>query len=153
MNGEIDYEGIRARVEQRMKKRRKFMSNVGGYATAMAVLWVIYLFTGGGWPWPLIPTGILVIVALREFLDTFVFSPAMDNAYDREMMREIARERARLGLDRGSSMDYTYEKPKHIEKVIRQEPWVRLSDDGELIPIDEEESNGSERRSDQMDQQ
>lgn len=153
MNGEIDYERIRARVEQRMKKRRKFMSNLGGYITAMAILWVIYLFTGGGWPWPLIPTGILVIVAIREYLDTFVFSPAMDNAYDRAMEREIARERARLGLGRDTDPDYAHEKPKHIEKAAREEPWVRLSDDGELIPMDEEEATGSERRSGQMNQQ
>jgi hypothetical protein len=154
VNGDIDYERIRARVEQRLKKRRKFMSNLASAATGIAILWAIWFFTGGGWPWPLIPTGIIGIVAIREFLETFVFSPAMENAYDREMQREIARERARLGM-RGSDtvFDDGYAKPKRAEKAKRQEPWVRLSDDGELVPMDKDDEAESEPRADHINRQ
>jgi hypothetical protein len=146
MSGQIDYERIRERVEQRLQKRRKFMSKLGSYTTAIAILWAIWFFTGMGWPWPLIPTGIIAIVAAREFLETFVFSPAMENAYDREMEREIARERARLGMVGSYDAAYDYEKPKRGEKVKRGQSSVRLSDDGELVPVDEDEEAGSERR-------
>ncbi|MHB8750924.1 MAG: hypothetical protein ACYDBJ_17265 [Aggregatilineales bacterium] len=44
MNGEIDYERIRERVEQRLKKRGKFMSKLGSYTTAIAILWAIWFF-------------------------------------------------------------------------------------------------------------
>jgi len=146
MNNQIDYERIRARVEERMKKRRKFMSNLGGGITVVGVLWVIWLLTGTGWPWPLIPTAIVVIAATREYLGTFVFASAMENAYDREMAREIAREQARLGMGGGYVPDYAYEKSKRSEKVKRDDPWVRLSDDGELVPIDENDEAESEHR-------
>ncbi|MHB8629666.1 MAG: hypothetical protein ACYDBJ_26040, partial [Aggregatilineales bacterium] len=101
---------------------------------------------GMGWPWPLIPSAIIAIVAAREFLETFVFSSAMENAYDREMEREIARERARLGISDSYDTAYDYEKPKRGEKAKRGEPLVRLSDDGELVPVDDDEEAESERR-------
>jgi hypothetical protein len=121
--------------------------------TASAILWAIWLFTGGGWPWPLIPTGIIGIVAIREYLETFVFAPAMDNAYDREMQREIARERARLGIGSSYETDSLYAKPKRVERAKREEPWVRLSDDGELVPMDEDVEAESEHRTDHISRQ
>ena len=145
MNTEIDYDRIRARVEKRMKKRRAFMSKLGGYTTAIAIVWAIWFFTGMGWPWPLIPSAIIGIVAVREFLEAFIFSEAMDNAYDREMAREIARERARLGIGGSDDVAYDYEKPKRGEKVKRGESRVRLSDDGELVPFDNDEQAESEQ--------
>ncbi|MFN8421305.1 MAG: hypothetical protein U0528_18980 [Anaerolineae bacterium] len=62
----------------------------------------------------------LAIHAMVAYMETNVF----DGMQEREMEREIERERARY---------YATEKPKRSEEM-------RLSDDGEIVPADEDQA-------------
>jgi hypothetical protein len=131
---QLDLKKIRERVEKRVNARKELITHAGVYLVVNAVFWVVWLTlrselisvptTSELWDVfalfrdaPIAPLlsaswGIgLLIHALVVFLETGVF----DRMQEREMEREIARERQRL---------YNREKPK------RQ---MRLSDDGELV--------------------
>jgi hypothetical protein len=54
MSGHIDSEAeIRRRVERRLRKRGEFFIHLTVYWAVNVALWVIWLLTGQGFPWPL----------------------------------------------------------------------------------------------------
>ncbi|NWF67911.1 MAG: protein kinase [Chloroflexi bacterium] len=48
-----DEEGIRRRVEQRIKDRRDFRSHLLSFTLFNAFLWIIFALTGADFPWPM----------------------------------------------------------------------------------------------------
>jgi hypothetical protein len=135
---QLDYAAIRQRAEQRVKKRAKFFYHVAVYIAVNIFLWGLYfVLMPGVFPWPLMVMlgwGIgLVSHGVPVYLDT-----ALDNMHEREYQKEIEREMVRRGLQDPAEL---YDKPK-------REQAMRLSDDGELIPVDDEtESRQPSRRS------
>ncbi len=136
---QLDYDAIRKRADQRVKKRAGFFVHLAIWMAVMAFLWMIYFLTDAGdFPWPLIPMmgwGIGIVAhGASVFLDTGL----LDNMREREFQREIAREMMRLGIDDPAEL---FEKPKR-----EQAQSVRLSDDGELVPVDEEDERPRQSR-------
>jgi hypothetical protein len=147
-NEQIDYERLRARVEQRIKRRAKFYKDLVAFIGVNFVLWMVWgwpilrdggSLQGGGTPWPLFVTFFWGIALVSDAIKAF-FDFDKDTAFDREMQREIRRERRRMyGTD-----DDLSEKPKRSEgngengEKSKREQTVRLSDDGELIYEDDE---------------
>ncbi len=129
---QIDYEDIRRRAEQRVKKRAEFWQHLAIYVVVNLFLWLLFgifsAYAGGPGPLivPLLSTvgwGMgLVIHGIVTYVET-----NMDRMREREIDREIQREMQRRGL----TSDEVLEKPKRDQTV-------RLSDDGELIYEDEE---------------
>jgi hypothetical protein len=148
---QIDYERIRARVEQRIKRRAKFYKDVVSYLTVNFILWMVWgwpilrgetSLQSGGTPWPMFVTLFWGIALVSDAIKVF-FDFDKDSAFDREMQREIQRERRRVYGD-----DEYLSKPKRsdeFDEKPKREQTVRLSDDGELIY--EEDDQGAGRRS------
>jgi hypothetical protein len=146
---QIDYKRIRARVEQRIKRRAKFYKDLVAYFTVNFSLWMVWgwpilrgetSLQGGGTPWPLFVTFFWGIGLVSDAIKVF-FEFDKDAAFDREMQREIGRERRRLYGD-----DEYFSKPKRsdeLDEKPKREQTVRLSDDGELIYEDEDLGSGS----------
>jgi hypothetical protein len=149
-DNQIDYERIRARVEQRIKRRAKFYKDLVAYISVNFVLWMVWgwpilrgeaSWQGGGTPWPLFVTFFWGIALVSDAIKAF-FDFDRDSAFDREMQREIKRERRRVyGSD-----DVLFEKPKRSDEngeKPKRDQTVRLSDDGELIYEDEDQRLGN----------
>jgi hypothetical protein len=126
-NDQIDYDAIRRRVQERLNKRKEFIAHFAAYIMTNLTLWILYFLVEPNTLWILIPImstlgwGIgLVIHGSVVFFE----SGGMDAWQEREMQKEIARERMRRGLppEDGES----WEKPKR-DRIMR------LTDDGELI--------------------
>jgi len=135
----LNYDAIRHRADQRIRKRIEFYKHLGVYVLVNLFVWLFFGFvflivhdwrafvpavlTTVGW-------GLAVAIhGLVNYLDT-VNTDAMR---DREIQREIAREIAMRGMD----VQDLFEKPK-------RDRLVRLSDDGELV-TDEGESQRQAR--------
>lgn len=133
-DSQLNYDTIRHRADQRIRKRIEFYKHVGVYVLVNLFVWLFFgvvflavhdwrafipaILTTIGW-------GLAVAIhGLVNYLDT-VNTDAMR---DREIQREIAREIAMRGMD----VQDLFEKPK-------RDRLVRLSDDGELV-TDEGES-------------
>ncbi len=125
IDDQIDYDKVNRLVEKRLKARKEFQEVVLSFVIVTAVVWTIYLLTGGtGFLWPLIPMVVMAIIVGWQALETYVLSEARDRERERLIEHEIDRERARL------YGDAALEKPKRDRAA-------HLADDGELIYEDE----------------
>jgi membrane protein required for beta-lactamase induction len=126
---EEDYQRTRRRVEKRFDKHREFLMHISVYIPINILVWLIWLVAGSayGFPWPSLVSlgwGIgLIAHAVGAYMGA-------DTAREKTIQREIARER-----------DRTY----GVEKAKRKRERLALSDDGELIEI-EDEWDGKQKR-------
>src|SRR5262245_37395395 len=147
---EIDYEAIRRRVEARTERWFGFLRRLGSAITINLIVWGIWFVTGhsgdSGMPWLAFVILVSVVALARHAVRVFL-TPTLDAYQDREVQREIEREKARLGLDEADEDDNFDEKPKRGD-VPKRKRSVRLGDDGELVEDYEddnlEESSTSE---------
>lgn len=139
---------IRRRVEKRHQNQAAFLYHLVSFIGVNAVLWGIWLFSGhgDGLPWPAFITLFWGIGLVSHALVVYQSSGMAVARREAAMQREVELEKARLGL-RSDNYDYVDEKPKRIEKAkpapIEREQRVRLSDDGELVPVDDDDSGAS----------
>jgi hypothetical protein len=146
--GLSEEERIRRRIEKRYKERGAFLTHFAIYVVINALLWGIWAFAqpsmlpsvqalgglppeaieGMMLPWPLIVTLAWGIGVLSHFISYYnKYGPGADRR-EQAIEREIERQRARRG-DSGAQVVYE-EKPKRR---------VRLSDDGELEEVTEDD--------------
>jgi hypothetical protein len=144
MSNQIDLEQIKKRVKKRIDGRKDFYIHAGVYIIVNAIVWLVWLifmlFPGiidsiGSsididfanllrLPIPVMLSAAWMMGLLIHGLVTFVdTSKWLDNMQEREMQKEMDRERLRLGLN---------EKPKRT---------VRLGDDGELVADEEQDES------------
>jgi serine/threonine protein kinase len=124
-----------ARVRKRLKKRDEerigIVAHTIPYLAVNGFLWYLWGNGGGGFPWPLFPTvfwGIGYIAHLMHYWNEYGPGAARREAI---IQQELEREMQRSAL---------YEKPK-------REPRMRLTDDGELEEVyDEEPLPGQKRK-------
>ena len=146
-------ERIRRRIAIREKQRNEFVTHLVSYIAVNAMLWIIFGVSRGGFPWPIFVTLGWGIGLFAHATQVYQNSAAVSAKRERTVQREIEMEKARLGLS-----GYDYEKPKRVyrdsfqpepvgntsdpglasQASTRRPPsqQVRLSDDGELVPID-----------------
>ncbi|MBX3065487.1 MAG: 2TM domain-containing protein [Anaerolineae bacterium] len=135
MRGDIDYDAIHQRVERRIKERQEYFSHLAAYVGVNFGLWMIWLFSGGGAPWPLIVM-FLWGIGLLVHTANFVVGTAMEQRRDELIEREIRREKMRLYGDPDYNDGYLG-KPKRRP----EDRDMQLSDDGELVATDEVENS------------
>ncbi len=115
---EID-DDIRKRIEKRYEKRLDLFKKVAGFVAINLLLWMIFHET---WVlWVTLVMGIGVVSNIVEYYNKYGGGAERREA---EIQREIERERERLG----------YEKPKN-------DAHMRLTDDGELEEVPEDEDH------------
>lgn len=126
MSQGIDYDAIRRRVEKRIKARQEWLGHLSAYVIVNLMFWVMWVFTGAEFPWPVfitLPWGIGIgIHTMSYFLENNA-----ERAKEEAIEREIRREKMRLYGDPDFD-DSLLEKPKRRAK----ERAMRLTDDGEL---------------------
>ena len=122
-NIETDDE-IRRRVEKRFKKRQDLMIHVAIYIVANVVFWIMF---HESWVWWItFGWGIGVVSNVVDYYTKYGGGAERKEA---EIQREIERERARIA---------GYEKPKN-------DAHMRLTDDGELEEVPEDEDHWSNK--------
>jgi hypothetical protein len=119
---EID-EVLRKRIEKRRKAQADFVGHLIAYLGVNGMLWFIFATSGSDFPWPIFATLGWGIGLASHAYETYLQSGRVQD----RITEEVEREKARLGLS-------AYQKPKRVETS----KGVRLSDDGELVPVDSE---------------
>lgn len=120
------YDEIRRRVEKRYKKKQELIIHIVSYVLTNIAFWIF--FDGASWvAWVTFGWGIGVVANIFEYYNKYGGGVERREA---EIEREIEREKERLGL---------YEKPKNDVQV-------RLSDDGELEEIVEDDYLSEKQR-------
>ncbi len=136
------YEAIRKRVEQRYQQRYAFYIHLAVYTLVNVLLWLIYGATSGiagqfanvpiiggvlpvlAFPWPLIVMAGWGIGLVAHGLNYYIRYGEGAIRRQAAIQRDIEREMA---------LRYDVEKPKNDLDVP-----MRLTDDGELEPIEDE---------------
>jgi hypothetical protein len=117
---------LRKRIEQRIEDRNGFIFNLIAFVGIVPVLWYIWASTG---PqeliWPLFVTLPWLVGLIIHGMVVYQGSGMAVARREQKIRREMQLEKERLGI--------VAEKPKRNQHM-------RLSDDGELVPVDEDES-------------
>ena len=130
MSSEPNYDDIRKRVEKRFKERQELITHVLAFVMGNLMVWTIYGVVGGGFPWPIFVTvGWLFGIVGHSFYYMSKYG-SWAQRREAEVQREIERERER---------SLAYEKPK-------RDPRMRLTDDGEIEEVVDEETSQAEKR-------
>jgi hypothetical protein len=134
----MDEQEIRERVEKRIKERNEFYGHLIVYAVVISMLWLIWAFSGNdgdsSFPWPIVPMLGWGIGLGAHGLSVFYNSPSRLAARERHIQREIERERERMeaaGIQVGKR---------------KRDALYRLSDDGELIEVMDDEIELKQKR-------
>ncbi len=141
---------IRRRVEAKYDERNALLIHFASYAGVNVLLWVIWLFDGGGFPWPLFVTFFWGIGMVGHMLDYYHKHGGGSQKREEQIQAEVMRQLRR--------MEEREDRLSVEEEVERAEVYtldnykgrgLRLSDDGELEDIEpvEEEGPASERQS------
>lgn len=153
---DLDYRAIRSRAEERLKRDKRlmrwifFVVYLVMYIAFLIIAWGLYLSNGGSPPQPNIPgvpndnnpiaaaMTLLSVIGgvgvLFQFIAAMVDTKAGESQMrERAYGRELADELARLGTEG----EGTHEKAKGM---------MRLSEDGELEEIVEDEAVGEAER-------
>ena len=114
---------IRKRIEIRYEKRQDLFKKVAGFVAINLLLWVIFHET---WVfWVTLVMGIGVVSNIMKYYNKYGGGA---ERRETKIQREIERERERL----------VYEKPKNDTRM-------RLTDDGELEEVPEDEDHWAEK--------
>jgi hypothetical protein len=88
----MDDRDLRQRAEKRVEEKKSFFWDLGAYIVINAGLFIIWFFTGAGYPWfvwPLLGWGIGLVF---HFLSVFVFGS--NNAWhEKQVEKEMDRLR------------------------------------------------------------
>jgi hypothetical protein len=142
-NSEMDelqlYEAIRKNIEKRFEFRTQFFGNLVSFMIFVFLVWVIWLgpsmYAFRTYWFAALITGAWAIGVFTHFIN-WVFFELRENA--------IRREMDRFGL-RPVLPQIEAEKAKR--ESVQRERLVRLTEDGELEEVNEEDIPAEERRS------
>ena len=152
MSSQMDYKGIKERVEVRVRKEKrlsKFIllaTNMGLYVMFLVIAWRMYLLNGGTLPTVEMMVNIpgltktlgdpttsalmmlsigWAVAVLLQTIGFIIDSPIGERSIrDRAMGREMRKEMTRLGMD-------------ELEEQEKHKGMMRLTDDGELEAVDD----------------
>jgi len=79
--------GEREQALLRLKKRHDFQSHVVVYLVVNTAVWLIWAFSGAGYPWPVWLTGTWAIGLLLNAWEVYVRRPITEGDVDRELER------------------------------------------------------------------
>ncbi len=143
---QIDYKAIRQRAEKRVKARAEFILHLAIYIIINLTQWAIwFLLTPGWFPWPILSTTLWGLGLAIHGIYVYIESSMMDQMRANAIQREVEHELRLRGQDESPVLA----KPKREqgEQNKQRNQMVRLSDDGELLPIEEENGSAGSKRS------
>ncbi|HVO41145.1 MAG TPA: 2TM domain-containing protein [Aggregatilineales bacterium] len=132
-------ERARKRVARRALYRAAFIRSLITFVVVNAIVWSIFgVSAANGFPWPLFVTLGMGFDLVSKGWTWYQNSGTAIDRREEEIQREIEREMRRQGIDPD------YAKPKRG----LSEAAMRINDEGELVPADEDED---EERDDQAE--
>src|SRR5437868_1358147 len=137
-NDQIDYEAIRQRAEKRVRQRIEFVQHLSIYVIVNLILWALWFIGANAlhswvmeFPWPILVTLIWGVALAIHGAVVYTQTNMMDAMRETAIQQEVEREMRLRGMDTQAA---ELEKPKRDRAV-------RLSDDGEIVPVDEIEDD------------
>ena len=136
---------IRRRVEAKYDERNALLIHLISYAGVNILVWMIWLFAAGGFPWPLFVTLFWGIGMAGHLLDYYNKHGGGAQKREERIQEEVQRHLERLE-ERERDIYGDDEMDDALDDVERRQ--VRLSDDGELVHLERlhEEDADAERR-------
>src|SRR5258707_4494106 len=134
-NNQIDYDEIRQRAEKRVRQRIEFVQHLSIYVIVNLILWALWFIAKNAFPqaeplffpWPILVTLIWGVGLAIHAAIVYTQTNMMDAMREAAIQQEVEREMRLRGMDTSAQ---ELEKPKRDRAV-------RLSDDGEMVPVDE----------------
>ena len=133
---------IRRRVEAKYDERNALLIHLISYAGVNVLVWLIWLFSTGGFPWPLFVTLFWGIGMAGHSLDYYNKHGGGAEKREERIQAEVQRH-----LERLAEREREIYGDDGMDDVERRH--ARLSDDGELVHLDglrEEDADGERRR-------
>src|SRR5258707_6631937 len=131
-NDQIDYEAIRQRAEKRVRQRIEFVQHLSIYVIVNLILWALWFISTKAlpswvteFPWPILVTLIWGVALAIHAAVVYTQTNMMDAMRETAIQQEVQREMRLRGMDTQAA---ELEKP-------RRERAVRLSGDGEMVPV------------------
>ncbi len=138
-HGFVTEDELRKRARKKLSARRELTQHLLTYGLVNLFLWMIYLSTSPGFPWPLFVTGGWGIGIVSHMADYYFKhgQGAERRAADieREVIRQrrLARDRGELLGDDGYDEDDDHADARVVDLSRVEAGHMRLSDDGELV--------------------
>lgn len=127
---------LRERARKKLSARRELIQHLLTYGLVNLFLWMIYLATAPGSPWPLFVTGGWGIGLVSHMADYYFKHGKGAERRAADIEREVIRQR-RLARDRGELLgddeDDDYAEAHVVDLGRVEAGHMRLSDDGELV--------------------
>ena len=138
---------IRRRVEKKFESRAALTQHAVAYLSVNIMLWVIWLLTTRGFPWPMFVTVSWGIGMLSHYFDYYYKHGSgarkREETIEAEVRRQLELEQMQAELKaRRTWQDDALDEAEGYELDDDRELASRLSDDGELVDgelIDEDE--------------
>lgn len=137
---------IRRRVEAKYDERNALLIHLISYAGVNILVWLIWLFSTGGFPWPLFVTLFWGIGMAGHSLDYYNKHGGGAEKREERIQEEVQRHLERLA-EREREIYGDDEMDDALD--VHQRRHARLSDDGELVHLDglpEDDAAGEQRR-------
>lgn len=132
---------IRRKVEEKYEERTGLIVHLVAYLIVNLMVWAIFLFNGGEFPWPLFVTGGWGIGAIAHLLSYYnehgAGAEKREAAIEAEVERKYRLARMREELE-GRDLYDADDENAVVYGLDHYEPrHLRLTDDGELADVDE----------------
>ena len=118
-----EYEAVRHRITKPFNQRKELGMHSVAYLLINLALWLVWLSEPSDFPWPVLVSGFWGVGFVAHAAEV-LFNTRREGLIDREVERERERMEREVGMSR---------KRKNDQRVLR------LSDDGELIEVDDDE--------------
>ncbi|MDE2776547.1 MAG: 2TM domain-containing protein [Chloroflexota bacterium] len=138
---------IRRRVEAKYDERNALLIHLISYAGVNILVWLIWLFSSGGFPWPLFVSFFWGIGMAGHLLDYYNKHGGGARKREERIQEEVLQQMRRLEeRERGIYADENADVYALDDVELRH---VRLTDDGELTdyqPMDEDDAQEQRRQ-------
>lgn len=147
---------IRRKVEAKYEERNALLIHLTSYAGVNILVWVIWLFASGGFPWPLFVTFFWGIGMAGHLLDYYHKHGGGAQKREARIQEEVERQLQLLEARR--AFDYDSEDDEGEDATVYglddvELRHVRLSDDGELSDVDIRDEYSNPKRTMQQSEE
>ena len=139
---------IRRRVEAKYEERNALLIHLASYAGVNVLLWIIWLSSSGGFPWPLFVSMGWGIGLFAHLLDYYSKHGGGAQKREARIDEEVRRHLERFEARESEIYDDEAMEGAAVYGLDDVEPRrLRLTDDGELTSVDayDAEADGGER--------
>lgn len=146
---------IRRRVEAKYEERNALLIHLTSYAGVNILVWAIWLFSAGGFPWPLFVTFFWGIGMAGHLLDYYHKHGGGAQKREARIQEEVERQLRRLEQrERSIYAEADEDEGATVYGLDDVElRHVRLSDDGELTGIDNPDEYGNPKKTMQQSEE